>query len=73
MWQTILTVIVLLGALVFVARHFFKVFQTGSDCACSGCSSSGRCGGKTDMSPQARGCEESRAPVSVAPPSTAAK
>lgn len=46
MWQTILVGLVVLAALVFAGRHFTRAFRTGSDCACSGCSSAGCCGGK---------------------------
>ncbi len=62
MWQTIVTLAVLLLAVVFVARHFFRVFQTGNDCACSGCSSSGCCGGRLELTAQVRGCGEGRSP-----------
>ncbi|MDA8306209.1 MAG: FeoB-associated Cys-rich membrane protein [Deltaproteobacteria bacterium] len=48
MWQTIVTIIVLVGAAIFVARHFLKVYRTGSDPGCSGCSGSGCCGAKPD-------------------------
>jgi hypothetical protein len=43
MWQTIATIILLVGAAVYVARHFLKVYRTGNDSACSGCSCSGSC------------------------------
>jgi hypothetical protein len=43
MWQTIVTLILFLVAAIYVARHFLRVFRTGSDCSCSGCSSSGCC------------------------------
>jgi hypothetical protein len=46
MWQTIVTVILFLGAAAYVGRHFLRVFRTGNDCTCSGCSSSGCRGGK---------------------------
>lgn len=39
MWQTIVTVILLVGAAVYTARHFLRVYRTGNDGACSGCSS----------------------------------
>lgn len=46
MWQTIATVIVLVGAAVYLARHFLRVYRTGNDSTCSGCS--GCCGAKSD-------------------------
>ena len=49
MWQTIVTVIVLIAAAVYVTRHFLRVYRTGNDPMCSGCSSSGCCGGKPDL------------------------
>ncbi len=43
MWQTIATIIVLVCAAVYAARHFLKVYRTGNDPGCSGCSCSGCC------------------------------
>ena len=57
MWQTIATVIVLVGAAIYAARHFLKVYRTGSDSGCTGCSC---CGAK----PEAGGtcCDNSPPP-----------
>ncbi|MDR3566889.1 MAG: hypothetical protein P4L43_02560 [Syntrophobacteraceae bacterium] len=46
MWQTIATVVLLVVAAIFLVRHFLKVYRTGVDSGCSGCSCSGGCGEK---------------------------
>ncbi|MGV8074265.1 MAG: FeoB-associated Cys-rich membrane protein [Syntrophobacteraceae bacterium] len=43
MWQTIVTVFVLIAAAVYVVRHFLRIYRTGKDCTCSGCPSSKSC------------------------------
>ena len=47
MWQTLVTIILLAGAAIYVARHFLKVYRTGNDSCCTGCSSCG-CSGKSN-------------------------
>jgi hypothetical protein len=45
MLQTIAIAILLIGAVAYIIRHFLKIYRTGSDCGCSGCSSSCCCSG----------------------------
>ncbi len=48
MWQTIVTLVLLAGAAVFLVRHYLRVYRTGNDSGCTGCSCSGACGAKLD-------------------------
>ena len=46
MWQTIATIVLLVGAAVMLARHFLRIYRSGGASGCSGCSCSGGCGEK---------------------------
>ncbi len=46
MLQTIGMLVLLVVAVVYVSRHFLKVYRTGNDPSCTGCSSSDCRGGK---------------------------